>query len=156
MYCSFCGAAVQPNLNYCNRCGAKVSSAKVDGDNKSSAASPRDSLLNAISAIFIVGLGAIIGLMAVMKEVVGFSPNVILAITVFSLLLMLGIESVLIRLLLDRKRDAKGVDDTERLKAYTTKELESSHPGALPEPVSSVTEHTTRSFAPIYNERTSK
>jgi uncharacterized OB-fold protein len=28
MYCSSCGTAVMPGLNYCKRCGAKLSGAK--------------------------------------------------------------------------------------------------------------------------------
>jgi hypothetical protein len=37
-----------------------------------------------------------------------------------------------------------------------TKELDAAQPRALPEPVPSVTEHTTRTFEPLYSERKSK
>ena len=155
MYCSSCGSAVAQNLSYCNRCGAKVSGAKVDGVNKQ-AESFHESLVNAIAAVFVVGLGAIIGLMAVMKKVVGFDPGIILAITVLSFVLMLVVEGVLIGLLLNGRRGAREAGGTERLKEQTTRELEGARSLALPEPVPSVTEHTTRAFEPIYSERESK
>ena len=42
------------------------------------------------------------------------------------------------------------------LKGQATRELDAAQARVLPEPVPSVTEHTTRAFEPIYNERTSK
>jgi predicted amidophosphoribosyltransferase len=68
MYCSSCGAAVSQDLSYCNRCGAKLNGVKGDSAIKLSEAKP-ESLINAIVAVFVCGLGAIIGLMAVMKAV---------------------------------------------------------------------------------------
>ena len=155
MYCSSCGAAVPQNLSYCNRCGAKVSGAKVDGITKPAELFP-ESLVWAIVSVFIVGLGAIIGLMAVMKEVVGFDLSIILAVTVLSFVLMLAVEGVLIWLLLNGKRGANEVGDTERLKEQVPEELGAAQARVLPEPVPSVTEHTTRAFEPIYSERKSK
>jgi hypothetical protein len=38
-------------------------------------------------------------------------------------------------------------------KEAATKELDAAQARALPEPVPSVTEHTTRSFEPIYSKR---
>ncbi|MGH9902409.1 MAG: hypothetical protein ACRD68_11440, partial [Pyrinomonadaceae bacterium] len=100
-----------------------------------------DFLVNAITAVFVVGLGAIIGLMAVMKKVVGFDLSIILAITVLSFVLLLVVEAVLIRLLLNGTRGAKGVGATGRLKEHTTKELGGGGQArVLPEPVPSVTE----------------
>ena len=159
MYCSSCGSVVAQNLNYCNRCGAKVSGAKVDGIDKPVESPSEPLIINAIAAVFIVGLGAIIGLMAVMKKVVGFDPGIILAVTVFCFMLMLVVEGVLMRSLLKGKRDAReagDTGDTGRLNEQTTKELGEAQAQMLSEPVPSVTEHTTRSFEPVYIERQSK
>lgn len=155
MFCSSCGSAVAQHLNYCNHCGAKVSGAKIDGDGQPAASFP-EPLVNAMAAVFVAGLGAIIGLMVVMKKVVGFDLSIILAVTVFSLLLMLVVESALIRMLLSGKKGAQEAFDTKRLQALTTKELGETQARALPEPVPSVTEHTTRSFETLYSERQSK
>lgn len=154
MYCSSCGAAVAQNLSYCHRCGAKVIGATDESINQPAELFP-ESLVWAIVSVFIVGLGAIIGLMAVMKEVVGFNLSIILAVTVVSFLLMLAVEGVLIWLLLHGKKGAKEVNDAQRLKEQATKELGAAQPRALPDPVPSVTEHATRAFEPSYRERES-
>ena len=156
MYCSSCGSAVAQNLNYCNRCGANISEAKVDGVNRP-AMSFHISLVNAIAAVFIVGLGAIAVLIGVMKQVAGFDISIILAITLISFATMLAVEGVLIRLLLKSKKSTEEADNTvKRLKEQTTKELGEAQAGVFPEPAPSVTEHTTRTLEPIYSERKSK
>jgi len=154
MYCSACGSAVSRDLRYCNRCGAKVGAAKGD-DAAESAESYAESLGWAAVVAFISGLGVIIGLMAVMKNVVGFDPGVILAITALSFALLLTIEGVLIRLLLKGGRGARGAGDAGRPGEQTTKELDEARPRTLPEPPPSVTEQTTRAFEPIRRERKS-
>jgi hypothetical protein len=132
-----------------------VSGAKVDGGDEPAESFPV-SLVNAMAAVFVVGLGAIIGLMAVMKKVVGFDPGIILVITLLSFLLMLVVEGVLIRLLLNGRRGAREAGATERLKEQTTRELGGAQARLLQEPAPSVTEHTTRAFEPIYSERKTK
>lgn len=155
MYCSVCGAAVARGLSYCNHCGAKLNGAKSESATKQAELFP-ESLIWAIVAVFVVGMGTIIGLMAMMKELLNLSNNIIIAITLLSFLLMFAIEGTLIWLLLRRKSEAKEADDARRLKEQTTKELDAAQPRSLPDPVPSVTEQTTRSFEPIYSERKSK
>jgi hypothetical protein len=155
MYCSTCGSAVAQSLSYCNRCGAKVGGAKGEDIDKPAEMS-LDSLVWAMVAVFIAGLGVIIGLMAVMKEVVRFEPGIILAISLLSFILLLVIEGVLIRLLLSNRRGAQETGHIEPSKEQTTKELEWSQARALPEPVPSVIEDATRKFEPVYSERKSK
>jgi heme/copper-type cytochrome/quinol oxidase subunit 2 len=106
--------------------------------------------------LFILGLVAIAVLIGVLKQVAGFDLPILLAVTIFSFVLMLVVEGVLIGLLLSGRRRAKEAGDTERLKEQTTKELGEAQARVLPEPVPSVTEHTTRAFEPIYSERKSK
>jgi hypothetical protein len=108
----------------------------------------------AIVSVFVVGLGALIGLMAVMNEGAGFNPIVLVA-AMLSFALMLVVEGVLIWLLLSGRRGAGKAGDARRLKEHTTKELEEARARALPAPAASVTEHTTRTFDPVYNERKS-
>jgi hypothetical protein len=155
MYCSSCGVAVAQGLSYCNYCGAKLSGAKGDSHIKSSEVKP-ELLVSAMVALFILGLGAIAVLIGVMKEVAGFDLPILLAVTMFSFVLMLVVEGVIIGLLLKGKRGAQEAGDTERLKEQMIKELGGARERVLPEPVPSVTEHTTRAFEPIYSERKSK
>jgi len=114
-----------------------------------------DSLIWAIVTIFIVGLGCTIGLMAVMKDY-NFDKGLIIAFTSMLLLLTLAVEGVFIWMLRGQRGKAGEVGDSARLKQQATKELEAPNARALPEPVPSVTEHTTRAFEPIYSERKPK
>ena len=155
MYCASCGVAVAQGLSYCNYCGAKLSGAKGESVTKPSELFP-DSLIWAIVSIFVVGIGCMIGLMAMMKELLNANTVFILIAGLLIFLLMLAVEGVFISLLLRRNRSAQDVNDTERLKTPATKELDAAQARVLPEPVPSVTEHTTRKFEPVYSERNSK
>ena len=153
MYCSSCGSAVAAGLSYCNHCGANLRGTKADAVSftRVARASP-DSVIWAIVGVFVVGLGSIMGLMAILKE---FNAH-IGEVMVFSLavfLLMLVVESVFISLLFSRKSEGKEVGESQRLKEETTKELEAAQPRVIAEPLSSVTEHTTRAFEPIYRQK---
>jgi hypothetical protein len=151
MYCSSCGAAVPLNLSYCNRCGAKVGGAKGDHLNKLAELSP-ESLVWAVVSVFIIGLGAIVGLVAMMKDGGGIDP-IILAVAMLSFMLMLLVEGVFIWLLLKRTRGVRVVGDSVPLEEQAIKELGAAQARVLAEPVPSVTEHTTRAFEPIHRER---
>jgi hypothetical protein len=105
---------------------------------------------------FVFGLGAITALMGMMKAVLHFEVGQILAFTLLSFLIMLSLEGVFIRLLLRRRRGAEEAGDTVLLKGQATRQLDAAQARVLPEPMPSVTEHTTRAFDPIYSERTSK
>ena len=150
MYCSSCGVAVAQGLAYCNYCGAKL--IRGDGESRESDLRP-ESLVASIVALFILGLGAITVLLGVMKAVLGLNDGVIVSFALLSFLLMLIIEGVLIRLLLRRTRANEKAVDTVQLKGQVTNELDEVQPRVLPEPVSSVTDHTTRVLEPISTER---
>jgi uncharacterized protein (DUF983 family) len=155
MYCSSCGVAVTQGLSYCNYCGAKLSRANGDNSSKTPEVKP-ELLVSAMVGVFVLGLPAIIMLMGVMKAVLDLNVGLILAFTLLSFLIMLMIEGVILRLLFSRKRRAGEAGDTALSKEQETKELDAAQMRVLPEPVPSVTEHTTRAFEPIYTERKSK
>jgi len=155
MYCATCGVAVAQGLSYCNYCGAGLSGAKGETAIKSSEPKP-GLLVSAMVAVFVLGLGAITLLMGMMKAVLQFDLGLILFFALLSFLIMLSIEGVLVRLLLRRKGGTEGAADTARSTRQTTNELNAAQARALPEPIPSVTEHTTRTLEPVYNERTSK
>ena len=155
MYCSSCGVAVAQGLSYCNYCGEKLSGAKSDSIIKSPEVRP-ETLVGAMVFAFVFGLGAITVLMGVMKAVLHLEVGLILTFTLLSFLIMLSLEGVIIRLLFRRKRGAEEAGDTVLLKGQATRQLDAAQARVLPEPMPSVTEHTTRAFDPIYPERTSK
>jgi hypothetical protein len=154
MYCSTCGVAVAQGLSYCNYCGAKLSGA---GDTGPEPPQVRPELLvSAMAGLFILGLAAITVLMGVMKTALGLPADRVLAFSLVPLLIMLFLEAVFIRLLFRRKRGTEEAGRTVQLKGPATKELDATQARELPEPMPSVTEHTTRAFDPIYTDRTSK
>ena len=154
MYCSSCGVAVTQGLSYCNYCGEKLNGAKGDRVIKSPEVKP-ETLVGAMVFAFVFGLGAITVLMGVMKAVLRLDVGLILGFTLLSFLILLSLEGVFIRLLLRRKRGAEEAGDAVRLKGQATRELDAVQARVLPEPVPSVTEHTTRAFEPIHSERKS-
>ena len=155
MYCSSCGGAVAQGRSYCNHCGAKLGGAKGDDVVKSSEVKP-ELLVSAMVGGFVLGLGAIAVLIGMLKAVAGFDLPILLAVTMLSFLLLLVVEGVIIGLLLKGRRRAKAAGDTGRLKEPASRELGEAQARVLPEPVPSVTEHTTRKFEPVYSERQSK
>lgn len=155
MFCSSCGAAVAQGLSYCNYCGEKLNGAKGGTAVTASGVKP-ELLVSAMVGLFILGLIAIAVLIGVLKAVAGFDLPFLLIATMFSFLLMLAVEGVLVGLLLRGRRGTKEVVEVERPTGQTTKGLGEAQARALPEPVPSITEHTTRAFEPSYSERKSK
>lgn len=153
MYCSSCGGATTSGLTYCKHCGAKLNGAKGEGHTKSTELLP-EALLRAIVMMFVFGMGGIIGLMAMMKKL-NFNEGMINGIVMMMFLLMLVVEGTFIWLLLGRRRGVKETGDTERPKEQTTRELDAAQARALPEPLPSVTEHTTRTLEPTLSDRRS-
>ena len=149
MYCSTCGLAVSPNLTYCNRCGTEL--AKQPDQPKLSSTS-MESLVWAIASVTIVGMGAVIGLMAVMKQVLHFNDALI---TVFSLLFLatfIGVDVAFLRLL----REKFGVKRTLILtpkNELRTKDLDGPNVHVLAEAPPSIAEHTTRTLETADTDR---
>src|ERR1041385_4272572 len=118
MYCSACGAALAQGLSYCNRCGARSGADARDADR------PRpETIMSAIAIVFVFGMAAFIGLMAVMKHF-GFNDGLINGFTMMVFLLMLALEAVFVWMLLSGRRAAQGKHEAARLKEQTTQELE--------------------------------
>jgi zinc ribbon protein len=147
MYCSSCGAAVPTGSSYCNRCGTEFKP-KQSGQTKLSETMP-ESLIWAIASVTIVGLGVVIGMMAVMKEVLHFETPLIVAFTLLSFLTFMAVDAVFIRVLL---RSGIGVKEVFQ-KSFSTKGLDEPHVRVLPEPGLTVTEHTTRTLEHAESDR---
>jgi hypothetical protein len=106
-----------------------------------------------MAGTFIMGMIAITAFMGVMKVILGLRVESVLVFTLIPFLLMLLLEGVFLRLLLRRKRGIEEASEPVQLQGQATREL---GVGQAREPVSSVTEHTTRALDPVYDERTSK
>lgn len=148
------GVVVAQGLSYCNRCGAKLNDVKGESIVKSREVRP-ESLVWAMVAVLFFGFVGIVFLMMAMKTV-GLDVGQIIAFTILSFLIMLFVEGVFIWKFLRSKRGTEETTDTALSKEQAPKEFDSAQSRVLPEPLPSVTEHTTRTFEPSYSERKSE
>lgn len=151
MYCSSCGTSIVRGLAYCNHCGEKLVAAQTQIP-KTPEATP-ESLVWAIVGVFVVGMGTIIGLMAVMKNELHFNTGLILFFSILSFSLMIAIEGVFVWLLLSRRRVGKAQIENKEKESHATQELGPAPARVLAEPMPSVTEEATRTFDPVYENR---
>ena len=154
MYCSSCGAAVTHGLTYCNHCGAKLAGEISEKPTKSSEVRP-EALVWGMVAVLVFGFVAIVFLMMAMK-MVGLNVGQILGFTILSFLIMLMLEFVFMWQFVRRNRGGEETGNTALSKKQATNELDVAKARALPDHMPSITEHTTRTFDPIYRERESK
>ena len=139
MYCSTCGTEIKAELNYCNRCGARVDKLATHGSTPV--------LYNLSMATGFVGLGGLgltVGLIAILlKNSVVIEAIVILAI-VF-LVTVFGMTFLLLRQISQMANALPPVRDKffeiPQLNSPNTAQLEESR-----QPVMSVTENTTRTL----------
>jgi hypothetical protein len=106
-----------------------------------------------MAGTFILGMFAITALLGVLKAVLGLQAGQILFFAALSFAILISLEGVYLFLLFRRNRGGEERVTTESLAQHTTKELGAPQAQALQEPLSSVTDHTTRAFDPIYANR---
>jgi cytoskeletal protein RodZ len=104
-------------------------------------------------SVTVVGIGAVIGLMAVMSEVVHFNIGLIVAFSLLVFLAFLGVDSVIVWLLLRPSREAREAYFRTQHAELTTNELADSKARVLAEPSFSVTDHTTHTLEPAERKR---
>ena len=151
MYCSSCGMTVAPSLSYCNRCGAELNPKDRRPVTRSEAS--QESLVWALVSVTVVGIGAVIGLMAVMKQVADFNAGLIIAFSLLVFLAFLGVDSVIVWLLLRPSREAREAYFRTQHVELNTNELAESRAPVLPEPSFSVTDHTTHTLESAERKR---
>ncbi|HZH30588.1 MAG TPA: hypothetical protein VEY11_07470 [Pyrinomonadaceae bacterium] len=169
MYCQACAAEIQTGLNYCNRCGAVVNASV-----STPATRPETTVADIKSPVRSLG-GAIVmttvfGFMILFFSLAGLAsserplPAALLGIlSVLGLLIILTIDVMLIRILSRVVQlpaaapvlsTQPGRSESRGLHAPATQAYMSASTDPLP--AASVTEHTTRTFHPIYNEPRAK
>ena len=152
MYCSSCGVAVAPTLTYCNHCGAKLNIEKDQTLVKTNELRQESMIMSAMVGLFVLGLVAISILLGVMKEVLHFDFGPLLVFAFLNFLILISLEGILISRLFRNKAGRGKSDDSSFSAAHITRELEAQSRGSG-EPVSSVTDHTTRTLDPVLSER---
>jgi hypothetical protein len=144
MYCQGCGSQVAEGLKYCKNCGGRLG--RDEAENDSSPGKMLDTILDTLFWFGMVGLGILIGLVAVLlskgvpTETVGILATGYLAV-IFVICFMLARQ---IPKLVDAKlKRWSGNEDAApaQLSSRTTAQLDEYR-----EPVMSVTDHTTRTL----------
>lgn len=162
MYCSSCGAEVSEEMSYCNRCGAKlkpVSEQVAVPQPARSSVGAAWAISAAVAAITLGGFALIFSLVMVMVTRGIDLKEGGLALIFSALLVILAINWLFLRQLTRLTGRSQAPDEAP---AKPEKRKLSEKPSPVPqlaaprEPVSSVTEHTTRTFDPVYRERETK
>ena len=152
MYCQSCGTEVTKELNYCNRCGANL--------NQSSnlpAQIVRPVNLTAptitIALMVLIGLGIIFASISDLARK-DIHPAALTWMVICGLAMITGVAALVLRQWTNLAGGAKEKERTFPRKKPV--EVEASAPKPLPpmrsEPIQSVTDHTTRTFDPVYRE----
>lgn len=150
MYCSSCGVAVAKGVSFCNYCGAKLTS--TDTEREFRDVKP-GLLISAMAGIFVLGLPGIAFIIFMLNAALRLDPPSTMAFAWAAFFLLIALEVVFLTLLLIGKLRKDRSRQERELPGSQTNELEAKYAGSLAEPVSSVTEHTTRAFDPIPRER---
>jgi hypothetical protein len=151
MYCSSCGAEVTKELNYCNRCGANL---------KLSANLPEQYLrpVSLTGPTIAIALMVIFGLGITFASIAGLARNGVHPVALTWMVIgALGTITGVAAMVLRQWSQLAGVVKQKEQRLPRKKPAESeSAPIQLPpmrsEPISSVTDHTTRTFEPLYRE----
>ncbi len=139
MYCSACGSGIAPGLSYCNRCGFSL---KERGESHTGAIT---AFLIAITLIGIGGLGIMLGGALTLATHAGLRPELIGFFMLFTFLIVTITEILLVRQLSRLTGEPKQILIAGP-QAAAHNELPPPQLRTLPEPISSVTENTTRTL----------
>ena len=148
MYCSTCGTQTTPGLSYCNRCGANLKTRNDSAPNATIAA-----YLTTITIVALAGLGIMFAGSLVLRNEAHFGGEIIGPFMVMTFLVVMMIEIYLCRQLsrLTMGSDKNAANVPHQI-APLQNELGAEHQRALPEPLPSVTENTTRTLEYSYHE----
>lgn len=138
MYCAKCGTQIVQGLSYCNRCGYNVRE-RTESNNRSLYA-----FLIAITLIGVTGMGILIGGSVTLRTEAGLSQELIGVFMLFTFLIVSAIELLLFRNL--SKLTSTKETYTPALPPPVHQDLRLPQHSSLGEPVSSVTENTTRTL----------
>ncbi|HEX7177797.1 MAG TPA: hypothetical protein VF240_21230 [Pyrinomonadaceae bacterium] len=161
MFCQSCGTALTKGLTYCNRCGARAAPSALTAVQKNDKLAEVVYVLATFSAG--VSLGGLAAVYFLIRELLraGFEQSRIVVVTFFCLLAVVGLAFLLInqmsRALNVFLHSGAGADEGQATAANAPKlaDVQTAQIEAPREPVASVTDHTTRTFDPVYEERRS-
>ncbi len=157
MYCSSCGVEVTQELNYCNRCGANLSPA-VNLVPQPPAPVKLTGPTIGVAAMVVLSLIVILGFVDNLA-LRGVHPTAIAWIAIIAIGMVFGVAALIInlfvKLLLSGRTAAAAAEQRppQLKKQHSNPQLSAPQTGPMNPPVSSVTDHTTRTFEPAHRER---
>jgi len=155
MFCPSCGTELTSELVYCNRCGANLRSRSSQTEASGKMVGMTWAISSAVVLVALAGFGLIFALaMTLISSGINLSDGGI-ALIVFFLLIVLAIVWLLTRQLARVLDIAKllGEEPSSTTASPALSERPFPQISAPREPVSSVTENTTRTFEPISKQR---
>jgi hypothetical protein len=154
MYCPTCGNEITVELKYCNRCGANLSLPQTNLPAITTVPISLTAPTIVIGLTITGGLGIIFSSIARLAEM-HVHPAALTWMLLFGMITLFGCSALLIRFW----SKMVGVQRTAPSPQKRKKSLEGIPPQQLPprfDHVPSVTEHTTRTFSPVYREPTER
>lgn len=154
MYCPSCGSEVTSELSYCNRCGVNLKPlANQSGGMPAKLVGATWAISLAVVLVTLGGFGLIFSLIiTLISKGIPLSGGG-MVLTVFFLLVILAIASLLLRQLSRVLDVSELLSGAPQSKQRSLSEKPVQQIAAPREPVSSVTDHTTRMFEPINKGR---
>jgi len=146
MYCANCGTPLTQGLSYCNRCGANL---KEHTEVSTAAIS---AFLTAITLIGIGGLGIMLAGALVLRRGANLSQELIGFFMLFTFMIV-GLTEIMLVRNLSKLTSAKETKNYFPAPTPVPQDLRLSQGMPLGEPVSSVTENTTRTLEYIRREQ---
>lgn len=151
MYCPTCGNEISVELKYCNRCGANLT---LPATTTTRVMAPVKLAVPSIvlGLTILGGLGVIFGASTELARL-DLPPAVVVWIVLFSSATLFGCTALMIRFftkLLSMEREVPVAPQVQQ--SFNDRQARQHLPPQRMEPVSSVTENTTRTFSPIYSE----
>jgi predicted nucleic acid-binding Zn ribbon protein len=137
MYCSACGTQIAPGLSFCNRCGASLKE-KSESRNTSSIAAY-------LTAVTVVGVIGLVMMWVALKKGAQLDQELVGIFMLFTFLIVSTIEVMLLRQLsklVGSRDEQKSISPP----AHQVQELRQANVATLAEPLTSVTENTTRTL----------
>jgi len=155
MYCSTCGTPLNAGLSFCNRCGTNLNKEPAGAFEKSLAGG----LITGVVLVGILGLGLIIGGSIALKVAAEFNEAAVVFFMVLSFATIGCVELLLMRQLsrvLGKGREQMQLEQPAQPlfqpALVPANEARLAHLRTVPEPVTSVTENTTRTLEHSFRE----
>jgi hypothetical protein len=145
MYCAQCGTPLTQGISYCNRCGVNLKESRTEISTGTVSA-----FLTAITLIAVCGLGLMFGGALVLRKGANLSQELIGCFMLFTFLTVTFTEFALFR---NFSKLTGEKEKKQYLPALLPQDLRLTQGMPLGEPVSSVTENTTRTLEYIRREQ---